>query len=138
VPEHPGTNGKGHQEYRTIGSAPNIRREVSVLALGAMLFGSRNLPAPRGPGRGRVRGLLPLVRRRPRRDGPAAAGPGGFERLLAVRNDVGLLSEQRDPDPGRQLGDAPQAFSHIALVETDRQVQGLTSNWKSNAYRDAR
>ncbi|WP_033415258.1 glycoside hydrolase family 15 protein [Streptomyces canus] len=41
-----------------------------------------------------------------------------FHRVLAVRNDVGLLSEQWDPDAGRQLGNAPQAFSHIALVET--------------------
>jgi GH15 family glucan-1,4-alpha-glucosidase len=41
-----------------------------------------------------------------------------FERVLAIRNDVGLLAEQWDPDAGRQLGNAPQAFSHIALVET--------------------
>ncbi|MDX3451828.1 glycoside hydrolase family 15 protein [Streptomyces sp. ME02-8801-2C] len=41
-----------------------------------------------------------------------------FERVLAVRNDVGLLSEQWDPDAGRQMGNAPQAFSHIALAET--------------------
>ncbi|WP_043454201.1 glycoside hydrolase family 15 protein [Streptomyces fulvoviolaceus] len=41
-----------------------------------------------------------------------------FERVLAIRNDVGLLSEQWDPDTNRQLGNAPQAFSHIALVET--------------------
>jgi GH15 family glucan-1,4-alpha-glucosidase len=41
-----------------------------------------------------------------------------FERVLAIRNDVGLLSEQWDPDAGRQLGNTPQAFSHIALVET--------------------
>ncbi|MEV0321469.1 glycoside hydrolase family 15 protein [Streptomyces sp. NPDC050658] len=41
-----------------------------------------------------------------------------FERVLGVRNDVGLLAEQWDPDSGRQLGNAPQAFSHIALVET--------------------
>ncbi|MFH9706598.1 glycoside hydrolase family 15 protein [Streptomyces luteogriseus] len=41
-----------------------------------------------------------------------------FERVLAVRNDVGLLAEQWDPDAGRQLGNAPKAFSHIALVET--------------------
>ncbi|MEV5437077.1 glycoside hydrolase family 15 protein [Streptomyces sp. NPDC052682] len=41
-----------------------------------------------------------------------------FERVLAVRNDVGLLAEQWDPDAGRQLGNAPQAISHIALVET--------------------
>ncbi|MCF0080026.1 glycoside hydrolase family 15 protein [Streptomyces lomondensis] len=41
-----------------------------------------------------------------------------FERVLAIRNDVGLLAEQWDPDSGRQLGNAPKAFSHIALVET--------------------
>jgi GH15 family glucan-1,4-alpha-glucosidase len=41
-----------------------------------------------------------------------------FERLLALRNDVGLLSEQVDPHSGRLLGNMPQAFSHIALVNT--------------------
>ncbi|MFE1288440.1 glycoside hydrolase family 15 protein [Streptomyces sp. NPDC058751] len=41
-----------------------------------------------------------------------------FERVLEIRNDLGLLSEQWDPDAGRQLGNAPQASSHIALVET--------------------
>jgi GH15 family glucan-1,4-alpha-glucosidase len=41
-----------------------------------------------------------------------------FERVLAIRNDVGLLAEQWDPEAGRQLGNAPQACSHIALVET--------------------
>ncbi|MFF4369757.1 glycoside hydrolase family 15 protein [Streptomyces sp. NPDC001594] len=41
-----------------------------------------------------------------------------FERLLAVRNDVGLLAEEYDPASGRQLGNFPQAFSHIGLVNT--------------------
>ncbi|GAA1528848.1 glycoside hydrolase family 15 protein [Streptomyces albidochromogenes] len=41
-----------------------------------------------------------------------------FERVLGIRNDVGLLSEQWDPLGRRQLGNAPQAFSHIALVDT--------------------
>jgi len=39
-----------------------------------------------------------------------------FERLLALRNDVGLLSEEWDPSAGRQLGNTPQAFSHFPLV----------------------
>jgi len=39
-----------------------------------------------------------------------------FERLLALRNDVGLLAEEYDPKAKRQLGNFPQAFSHIALV----------------------
>jgi len=41
-----------------------------------------------------------------------------FERLLALRNDVGLLAEQYDPRAKRQLGNFPQAFSHLALVDT--------------------
>ncbi len=41
-----------------------------------------------------------------------------FERLLALRNDVGLLAEEYDPHLGRQLGNYPQAFSHVALVNT--------------------
>jgi GH15 family glucan-1,4-alpha-glucosidase len=39
-----------------------------------------------------------------------------FERLLTVRNDLGLLSEEYDPVAKRQLGNFPQAFSHVALV----------------------
>jgi GH15 family glucan-1,4-alpha-glucosidase len=39
-----------------------------------------------------------------------------FARLLAVRNDLGLLSEEYDPKVRRQVGNFPQAFSHVALV----------------------
>jgi GH15 family glucan-1,4-alpha-glucosidase len=39
-----------------------------------------------------------------------------FERLLLLRNDVGLLSEEWDPAAQRHLGNTPQAFSHFALV----------------------
>jgi GH15 family glucan-1,4-alpha-glucosidase len=39
-----------------------------------------------------------------------------FERLLDLRNDVGLLSEEWGVRLGRQLGNTPQAFSHFALV----------------------
>ncbi|GAA3981810.1 glycoside hydrolase family 15 protein [Thermobifida alba] len=41
-----------------------------------------------------------------------------FERLLALRNDVGLLAEEYDPRIGRQVGNFPQAFSHFPLVTT--------------------
>ncbi len=45
-----------------------------------------------------------------------------FERLLTVRNDVGLLSEEWDPHAGRQLGNTPQAFSHFPLVTSGLQL----------------
>ena len=41
-----------------------------------------------------------------------------FERLLDLRSDVGLLAEEYDPVAGRQLGNFPQAFTHLALVNT--------------------
>src|SRR5438094_1410170 len=43
-----------------------------------------------------------------------------FERLLDLRNDLGLLSEEYDPRNKRQLGNFPQAFSHVALVSCAR------------------
>ena len=41
-----------------------------------------------------------------------------FERLLALRNDVGLLSEEYDLQAQRLVGNFPQALSHIGLVTT--------------------
>jgi GH15 family glucan-1,4-alpha-glucosidase len=40
-----------------------------------------------------------------------------FERLLTLRNDLGLLSEEYDPRYGRQVGNTPQAFSHMPLIQ---------------------
>jgi GH15 family glucan-1,4-alpha-glucosidase len=48
-----------------------------------------------------------------------------LERLLALRNDVGLLAEQYDPRSGRLVGNFPQAFSHVALVNA---AMGLTTH----------
>jgi GH15 family glucan-1,4-alpha-glucosidase len=45
-----------------------------------------------------------------------------FERVLAVRNDVGLLAEEYDPRARRMLGNFPQALSHVALVNTARNL----------------
>jgi GH15 family glucan-1,4-alpha-glucosidase len=41
-----------------------------------------------------------------------------FERLMSLRNDVGLMSEQYDPASARLAGNFPQAFSHVALVNS--------------------
>ncbi len=47
-----------------------------------------------------------------------------FERLVGLGNDVGLLSEEYDAALGRQLGNFPQAFSHIGLVNTALALYG--------------
>ena len=47
-----------------------------------------------------------------------------FERLLALRNDVGLLAEEYDTNARRLVGNFPQAFSHIALVNTAHNLDG--------------
>ncbi|WP_425956917.1 glycoside hydrolase family 15 protein [Xylanimonas sp. McL0601] len=47
-----------------------------------------------------------------------------FERLLGLRNDLGLYSEQYDTTLGRQLGNTPQAFSHFGLVNAARRLGG--------------
>jgi GH15 family glucan-1,4-alpha-glucosidase len=41
-----------------------------------------------------------------------------FERLLGLRNDLGLFAEEYDPDARRQLGNFPQAFAHVMLINT--------------------
>lgn len=41
-----------------------------------------------------------------------------FEKLLALRNDLGLLAEEWDPRLQRQVGNFPQAFSHVPLIDT--------------------
>jgi GH15 family glucan-1,4-alpha-glucosidase len=41
-----------------------------------------------------------------------------FEHLLSYRNDLGLLAEEYDPRAQRQLGNFPQGFSHVALINT--------------------
>jgi GH15 family glucan-1,4-alpha-glucosidase len=47
-----------------------------------------------------------------------------YERLLALRNDVGLLSEEYNPDTKQLLGNMPQAFSHTAVINTAMMLGG--------------
>jgi GH15 family glucan-1,4-alpha-glucosidase len=48
-----------------------------------------------------------------------------FEKLLDLRNDLGLLAEEWDSRRQRQVGNAPQAFSHVALVDTALKIEAL-------------
>ncbi|MEZ5170628.1 MAG: glycoside hydrolase family 15 protein [Acidimicrobiia bacterium] len=49
-----------------------------------------------------------------------------FERLKAVANDVGLFSEEYDPVTKRQLGNTPQAFTHLSFVQAAARLSGFT------------
>jgi GH15 family glucan-1,4-alpha-glucosidase len=62
--------------------------------------------------------------------GRQAEATAMFERLLALRNDVGLLSEEYDAKAGRMLGNFPQALSHIALVHA---AFAMSGQWKVEA-----
>jgi GH15 family glucan-1,4-alpha-glucosidase len=58
--------------------------------------------------------------------GRTAEARRAFERLLAIRNDVGLLSEEYDLESRRLTGNFPQALSHLALVTTGLGLCGPT------------
>jgi GH15 family glucan-1,4-alpha-glucosidase len=56
-----------------------------------------------------------------------------FERLISLRNDVGLLSEEYDPRGKRFVGNFPQAFSHVALVNTAHNLNRVHGPAKQRA-----
>lgn len=58
-----------------------------------------------------------------------------FERLLELRNDVGLLAEEYSPELKRQLGNFPQAFSHVGLINTARNLTQATCPAKDRPQR---
>jgi GH15 family glucan-1,4-alpha-glucosidase len=55
-----------------------------------------------------------------------------FERLLALRNHLGLLSEEYDPKLQRQIGNFPQAFSHLALIMTAQIIESISQKREWN------
>jgi GH15 family glucan-1,4-alpha-glucosidase len=65
-------------------------------------------------------------------------GEALFERLLALRNDVGLLAEEYDPRARRMLGNFPQALTHMAIVNTARLASIPTHDAKSASQRGIR
>jgi GH15 family glucan-1,4-alpha-glucosidase len=58
-----------------------------------------------------------------------------FERLLSLRNDVGLLAEEYDTRATRLVGNFPQAFSHVALVNTAHNLARATKPAEQRANR---
>jgi GH15 family glucan-1,4-alpha-glucosidase len=59
-----------------------------------------------------------------------------FERLLSLCNDVGLLAEEYDPLHGRMLGNFPQAFSHIGLINTALNLTRISSPAEERSKQD--
>jgi GH15 family glucan-1,4-alpha-glucosidase len=60
-----------------------------------------------------------------------------FERLLSLRNDVGLLAEEYDPRYSRQVGNFPQAFSHMPLIQTALNLEDHASQHSRRTVREA-
>jgi len=59
-----------------------------------------------------------------------------LERLLDLRNDLGLLSEEYDPVAGRLVGNFPQAFSHVSLVNSAAKLTGHRKPSAEHVFRD--
>jgi GH15 family glucan-1,4-alpha-glucosidase len=59
-----------------------------------------------------------------------------FERLLGLRNDVGLLAEEYDTGAKRLVGNFPQAFSHIALVNSAHNLGHAVKPAQQRSARD--
>jgi GH15 family glucan-1,4-alpha-glucosidase len=59
---------------------------------------------------------------------------GLFERLLSVRNDVGLLNEERDTEHHRQLGNTPQAFTMVGSINTARHLAGTQTTTSARRH----
>jgi GH15 family glucan-1,4-alpha-glucosidase len=61
-----------------------------------------------------------------------------FNRLLALRNDVGLLAEEYDTTAGRLVGNFPQAFSHVPLIDTARILTSAPAPTEARAHEGRR
>ena len=60
-----------------------------------------------------------------------------FDRLFGLRNDVGLLAEEHDPVNDRLLGNFPQAFSHVALINSAHNLFQAQKPARQRSSRDA-
>jgi len=58
-----------------------------------------------------------------------------FERLLSLRNHLGLFAEEYDPKLRRQIGNFPQAFTHLALISTAHVIESVRQGGEAQAPR---
>jgi len=57
-----------------------------------------------------------------------------FEHVISFRNDLGLLSEEVDPEKGEQLGNFPQGFTHISMINTAVRLEAARQGEKPSAH----
>ena len=104
-----------HDDPRMLGTVAAIERELVVDGL-VQRYSTEQCSDGLPPGEGVFLAcsfwLVDNLRLQGRIDEATAL----FERLLAIANDVGLLAEEYDPIAKRQLGNFPQAFSHVSLI----------------------
>ncbi len=106
-----------HDDPRVIGTVAAIERDLVVDGLVLRyrtVEGTDGLPPGEGVFLACSFWLVDNLRLQGRDDEARAL----FERLLAIANDVGLLAEEYDPVAKRQLGNFPQAFSHVSLINS--------------------
>ncbi len=106
-----------HDDPRVIGTVAAIERELVVdgfVLRYRTVDGGDGLPPGEGVFLACSFWLVDNLRMQGRIDEATAL----FERLLAISNDVGLLAEEYDPVAKRQLGNFPQAFSHVAMINS--------------------
>ena len=121
---------------RVKGTVEAIERELMPRRLRAALRHreSRGRPAAgrrRLPGLQLLDGFSSLKAIGRKRDAQAL-----FEKLLALRNDVGLLCEEYDPEHKRMVGNFPQAFSHIALVNAAFDLEADGAKMRERQHRN--
>jgi GH15 family glucan-1,4-alpha-glucosidase len=105
------------RDPRVVGTVDAIRRELcdEGFVLRYRTHESRDgLPEGEGAFLACTFRLVDCLALQGRRDEARAL----FERLLSIDNDVGLLAEEYDPRARRQVGNFPQAFSHLGLVNS--------------------
>jgi GH15 family glucan-1,4-alpha-glucosidase len=105
------------QDPRMVGTVAAIERELLIEDTFVLRY--RTDPAIDGlpPGEGAFLACSFWLVSNRVMQGRADEARALFERLLAVRNDVGLLAEEYEPRARRLVGNFPQAFSHLALVD---------------------
>ena len=112
-----------HDDPRVVGTVAAIQRDL--MADGFVMryrteTGADGLP----PGEGAFLACSFWLTDCLHKQGKTAESQAMFQRLLSLRNDIGLLSEEYDPRAKRLVGNFPQAFSHIALISTALNLSG--------------